>query len=441
MLIYIGSPFNYFFAGGRLGRNIAEFAGFFLIASCVVFCIRAISARSISSLSLALLTFILYVGGTAFGTGGGRLILGLDQALASRYTTPALMAWAATLVLYAPILAVRLERWGNKVLLLALPLAAMMFPYQLTALLPFDELFDRQVAALALELRVKDDTQLKKLHPRPQVLMDTSAVAVEQDLSVFGLAPIKNVGKLIGTQQSITTTSACSGNIDRVSDIDQNSRYVRIEGSMLGEDGRAVRGPVQITNAAGTIVGYALTEEHRAPGAANAENLPLNQFKGYLLTQYEGEQITLASVATGCAASLKTPLTFFHVIPSKLAPDSVTVRKESLIENDGWQGKDFQKTSADGLVVLGSYIQSDADVGSISLNLKRGDKLLYRSGPSATRQHLEINHHKDTSTALPLANDWTLLDFTVSRLPDTFTVTFIDAGDGWGEWSAIAVKE
>jgi hypothetical protein len=129
------------------------------------------------------------------------------------------------------------------------------------------------------------------------------------------------------------------------------------------------------------------------------------------------------------------------VVPSGLAIDSVTVKKESLIKNDGWQGKDFQKTSANGLVVLGSFIQSDADVGSLSLTLKRGDKLLYRSGPDTDRQRLEINHHTETSVRLPVANEWTLLDFSVSRLPDTFTVNFVDAGDGWGEWSAIAVKE
>ncbi|RTZ43186.1 hypothetical protein EKL30_09890 [Candidimonas sp. SYP-B2681] len=441
VLIYIGSPFYYFFAGGKLGKNMAEFAGFILVASSVVFCIRAIRARSMPSLSLALLTFILYVGGTAFGTGGGRLVLGLHQAVASRYTTPALMAWAALLILYAPFLAVRLERWGKKSLVLGLLAAALMFPLQLTALQPFDELFDRQVAALALELRVKDDTQLKRLYPRPHVIMDTSAVAVEQDLSIFGLEPIKNVSKLIGTKQPMKTTSVCKGNIDRVSDISPDSRYVRIEGSVLDEDGRGVEGPVHIMNAANTIVGYALTEPHQSGAGANAENLPLNQFKGYLLAEYEGEQITLASVASACAVSLTTPQALYYVGPSGLAIDSVTVGQESVIDNKGWQGKDYQQTSAAGLVVLGSFIQSDADRGSLSLALKRGDKLLYRSGPGADRQRLELSHHKESSIALPVADEWTLLDFSVAHLPDTFTVTFIDAGDGWGEWSAIAVKE
>jgi hypothetical protein len=41
---------------------------------------------------------------------------------------------------------------------------------------------------------------------------------------------------------------------------------------------------------------------------------------------------------------------------------------------------------------------------------------------------------------LPISIDWSILNFDTPNLPDTFKVTFIDAGLGFGQWSAIALR-
>ena len=139
VLLYLGSPFFYLFGGsiskvipglGAVGifingfaKLVAILAGLFLVASSARLAIRSLHRPRESSLTLALLFFVLYVGGTAFGTAGGRLIFGVDQALSSRYTTPALMAWCALLVLYSPRILAAIGAREKKYLI---PLSALM---------------------------------------------------------------------------------------------------------------------------------------------------------------------------------------------------------------------------------------------------------------------------------------------------------------------------
>jgi hypothetical protein len=90
--------------------------------------------------------------------------------------------------------------------------------------------------------------------------------------------------------------------------------------------------------------------------------------------------------------------------------------------------------------VVGSFINSDSDVGSIVLQMQRGDRLFYRSGPTEGRQVVEVTNNTNLSTVLPVATEWVELEFSSDLLPDSFEVKFSDNGDGWGEWSAIGLK-
>lgn len=77
----------------------------------------------------------------------------------------------------------------------------------------------------------------------------------------------------------------------------------------------------------------------------------------------------------------------------------------------------------------------------ISLQLKRGDSLYYRSGPAGGGQSLLIESEKPFVEILPVAKEWVVLEFSDPSLPDLFTVKFRDGGAGWGEWSAIAIRK
>jgi hypothetical protein len=112
------------------------------------------------------------------------------------------------------------------------------------------------------------------------------------------------------------------------------------------------------------------------------------------------------------------------------------------IRSNSWQGTDYYKTVIPGFKIIGSLIKSENDTGMITLRMHRGEKILYHSGPRVAGQLILINNGGEGKfyTALPIALEWSILDFSKKQLPDEFDITLIDAGTKWGEWSAIALR-
>jgi hypothetical protein len=120
----------------------------------------------------------------------------------------------------------------------------------------------------------------------------------------------------------------------------------------------------------------------------------------------------------------------------------------ALVRNDGWTGIDFESaftgrvSMGAGLRIFGSLRTGASDAGSITLRLRRGDQVWYRTEPVARLQRIAVNvpgSHFE-SPPMPGTRDWVLLDFSNAALPDSFDVVFTDGGDGWGEWSAVALR-
>ncbi len=306
VLSYVGGPFYALTGKGKISLVIAQLVGIFLIISSAFFTIKALRAPTTSSLPLALLTFILYVGGTAFGTAGGRLMFGLNQAVSSRYMTPALMAWAALLILYAPSLAAGLTRNRNRVLWPLLILFALMVPRQLTALRPdIEAQFQRKVAALALELRIQDEAQVNTIYPSLETALALTKTPVSSNLSIFGMDPIKDVSQLIGTTETVNAPVQCKGHVDRISTIPGENRYVSIEGWVYDTSSQSSPESLHIINKQDQVIGYALTGLPQPEVAINIDKKARNSgFKGYVRADQVGQPITLLGHKPTC--QLKT---------------------------------------------------------------------------------------------------------------------------------------
>lgn len=89
VMLYLGAP-AYHLMGKS--QSLALAMGIWVMASSVFFLWRVLADRLPANPAVALLAMLLFIGGTALGTGGGRLQFGLEQALSYRYTTPALLA-------------------------------------------------------------------------------------------------------------------------------------------------------------------------------------------------------------------------------------------------------------------------------------------------------------------------------------------------------------
>ena len=303
VLLYLGSPFHYLSGQGKFSKLIAQVATLVLVGSSAWFAIKALRKPRERTLQLAMLFFILYIGGTALGTAGGRLIFGVDQALSSRYTTPALMAWSALLVLYAPSILAAINKARNTkyLLLLAVPgllLSLLMIILQSRALqFHDDDLFERKIAALALELQIKDQIQVELIYPfiYPFVdeLMPTAKMASARNLSIFGMYPFRDARGQLGTTVQPSNLPACTGNLDTVEQIDGDARFVRVSGWVFSPIDKVQQQVVRFINSQNQVVGYALIGMPSLNVAIAIDGKALQSgYRGYLLSDQVGGVLT-----------------------------------------------------------------------------------------------------------------------------------------------------
>ncbi|KRB83400.1 hypothetical protein [Duganella sp. Root198D2] len=440
--MYLGSPFYFAMGAGRTGKTVALLAGLFLIASSVRFAWQNLRHPHPPALQLALLFFIAYIGATASGTAMGRMHISMAPAF--RYTTPALMAWAALLALSAPaFLALHGRRRQFAYGALAL-LVLPMLAFQLKALeSQADEIYDRAVAVLAIELRVPDKVQIGHVYPNTDAIA-LSAQAADSQRSVFGMYPFRSARAQMGTVFAPAALPVCVGALDSAGLIEGDARFLRVDGWLYEAGRKTVPQVVRFLDAEGKQVGYALGGKRRDDVAATAGQQARSAgYLGYLMAAVHGQDLTLRGEGPAgpiCQMQLKAPMAlpyrFSTEEPSALR---ATVGSANVVDAGAWQGGDYAKSSFPGMRVYGSHINSDADRGAIVLRLQRGDRLFYRSGPSGRQQSMEIEGIG--SVAMPLAQDWGLLEFSGDALPQqAFTVKLTDSGNGWGEWSAVAIR-
>src|SRR5262249_27285785 len=154
---------------------------------------------TISSLHGMLHVFIVYLFITGIAVTGGRL--GLTLPTISRYTTPVLMGWLALLILLMKNIGDAGQRRIKLIIALAL---FFLFPWQLRGLiLKTNQVFERELAALAIKMQIHDLEQISLIHQsiHPKFL-NIAKEAIERELSIFGTARFKGFKTAIGQTMS-----------------------------------------------------------------------------------------------------------------------------------------------------------------------------------------------------------------------------------------------
>ena len=305
VVVYVGGAFS--FGDSYVGLWTATIAGIFLVVSSVFFALKALARPRDETLRLALMAFILYIGGTALGTAGGRLMFGIDQALASRYMTPSLMAWAALLILYLPqINSLRLSA-QNKLWVWFAILLLLMLPKQLETLgSKKDRSFDRQLAALAVEMGVKDAGQIKHVFPSVPWIMAIAEKPIAENWSIFGMVPIKNQHEVLRTKLNVgNAADTCKGAIDVVSTIDGDSQYMKLRGWIFDPVQNKVPAYALLIDAVGAVYGVVLTGDDRKDVAdAINSHARYSGAKGYLLADAKDKALKIFVPESDCFADV-----------------------------------------------------------------------------------------------------------------------------------------
>jgi hypothetical protein len=240
------------------------------------------------------------------------------------------------------------------------------------------------------------------------------------------------------------SSNECVAYLDFIEPINDVSDYVRVNGWIFSATDEKSPTLVRFIGKGGLVVGFALTGTPR-PDVKDAINKKagLAGFRGYLQSDATGTQVIAEGSNPTCHLNVNVSAKMFDTRKLPLSgesSDSDTVKSSSVIANNGWTGTDFQHSNIAQMVVLGSHRDSDADTGSLIVKMKRGDKLFYSSGPTDGRQIVEVLGAPQLVAKLPVAIDWIQLDFSSGLLPATFELKFSDNGNGWGEWSAIAIR-
>lgn len=285
-------------------------AGFALICVAAFAAYKELVTPARSSLRLSLLTFILYIGGTAFGTAGSRLTFGLSQAFESRYSTPALMAWAALFVIMIPNLRRTKDTWLLPPWIFFFALLLATLPMQTKALYPKNNaLFERTVGALSLELNVKDHQQIMSVFPFPDWALSLAKTPSRLNLSIFGLPPIKDARERLGAPAPARSqTPSNIGSIDALYLIPGEPDFIGVRGWFFDREAKRAPELVDFVNQDGLIVGMALTGQPRADVAGTVDPQAAESgFKGYLLSTALGQTIELRDAQGNPGFSIQLP--------------------------------------------------------------------------------------------------------------------------------------
>jgi hypothetical protein len=291
VLGYLGGPFCYIMRGpGIVRAGVAALAGLLLVVALAIMLWRLVRRHPAEKTRIALAFFVLFIMASAAITASGRLSLGLSTAFASRYTTATLAAWAAVLVLWSPEIVGLVHRRGLLLLSPLVVLAVALVPLQLTARISHpDELYQRRVAALALELGARDGKQIAHVFPSTDWGLQIAAEAVRERLSVFGAPPLVGLREGLGRPRDVKASREASGGIQGVKTL-SGSQFIRCWGSFREPDGSVPRA-VLILDSQNRLVGCALPTT--VPRAVRVRGYSGLNFFGYLLAEQRGRPVRL----------------------------------------------------------------------------------------------------------------------------------------------------
>ncbi len=442
-LTYLGSPFHYLVNGFTKGL-FAQFAGLVFIVLFLGVIKKSLNSIRQTPLKFALIFYIAFIVVTSIVTGGGRLIFGVQQALDSRYTTPAIMAWATLLILYSPFIPALIQRSGKLGKILIIFFCLAIFAQQVKALRSESQLnFLKRVAGLALALNIPDSDRIGAVYPSAQGALTIAESAKGRNLSFFAIEPYRSINEPIIKDLSVDNLGECIGYIDAVEFVKDYPKFGRVSGWIFNSKSKSAPEYVEFLNQNNEVVGYSVVGSRRSDLKESISASAVKAgFEGYIDLNQGGRLITMRGKNGGCLTQpLILPIKPFIAIEDNPGWEKTKITVNQIQSGNQWIGADFERSEFKGMSVYGTYIKGDLDKGSIELRVRPGDRLFYRSGPISGAQMLEIPV-QNVSVVLPRAEKWIALEFNSLLNPSGHDalIKITDKGSNWGEWSAIAVK-
>lgn len=293
-LYYLGTPFRYLF---HL-KFLALIAGIFMVGASTYIGVRALVQKN--ELLLFLILFNAYIIASALGTASGRVIFGVDQAFASRYTTPALMAWAVLFLAFVPNILKLLHQTcfdknhKKNIALLTIP-ALLMLGVQLKTLGSHAQShWMRNVAALALAMQVNDEKQIQEIAGSSKATLEIAKPTANLHIVFFGNYPFKDLLSELNTPSTIKPSTNCAGEITTIRVLPNDDQFLRVEGEISIPNNQTFPGLLTIVDSNHQKIGFALTKDPSSSTLSFKKDLDANyQFIGYFLKRDNHQPIEI----------------------------------------------------------------------------------------------------------------------------------------------------
>jgi hypothetical protein len=233
------------------------------VALPIVFGVTFWMARSLGQCTFAtgLLALMGYVFLTACVTALGRVYLGTDQALSSRYQSYALLFWFAFALLLMTSLMVRKATTALAALLLVIAalFAASALSYGSVLEMARDTRSEREIAGAALLAGVHDDKLLEStIWPSSPMLWSVVAYLRSHGSSIFDTQKARAINQPLTAVYKVKPSNWCLGGIDLVRSFRGGSGGLRVEGwAVHRKSRRPLNGVVMVND--GLITGYGIS--------------------------------------------------------------------------------------------------------------------------------------------------------------------------------------
>ncbi|MBT2768130.1 hypothetical protein J7J08_10825 [Stenotrophomonas sp. ISL-67] len=263
LFAYLGSPFAHLVPGSAPNVVLAVACGAAIALSATLLTISTLLRRHVTvDLELVLALFLGYLGVSAFAIAGSRLVFGLDSAVASRYTTPALLALSCVLILGVAELCKRYAwargKWAG--MLLLIPLAFLPLQFGAMKHNPLVD-FERVTAAMALEVGARDDEQILWTYPDSARVLEIASASSDLDLSVFARPWLQGARESIGKPYGPTPSTGCGVVPPVRTGLPNSNGWSRLQGGLVDKYLGEGLGPLFLLDAEGTVIGRGILAE------------------------------------------------------------------------------------------------------------------------------------------------------------------------------------
>lgn len=249
---YLGNPVFHLMGGNMASALAAGITGLVvaLTAAWALFKYFVFLPKDFSLFAIASMLVFIFL--TTAATAAGRVGFGVEQAFASRYSTPVLISYALLLILICGLGAFETSRMP---VVSWFVIASVVFQFHIFVDEPNDTR-DRRTAAMAISLNIEDKEETGRVFPSDtNYLWKIAKRASDAGITMFSSQPLS--GYLRANPARLEGSTSCILHVDEVQALANDKEYLKVRGWVSGLPSTQSFGIGEVFEPSGAALGLA----------------------------------------------------------------------------------------------------------------------------------------------------------------------------------------